>query len=235
MARFKKHVVVYGDTPQLIAEKETGDVSNWIELVQKNDLHYPYIVDTPEEKNKDPHHLVTIGNTIIIPKEDTLADVDTSQIPRYDKLVLEDIILGTDLKVNSVEYRYDEHNTDDEILGLTGNGKGDIGLIKGKDNIVQTLKMRLLTPKGSLPLHPDYGSNIQYLIGKVNNADTAELVANTIQECLEADSRIRMAKLINDVIDSTIYYSYWEVTLQSFDTYFKLAIQRDNDNNFIIM
>lgn len=235
MPRFKKHTIVYGDTPQLIAEQEMGDVSKWIELVKKNDLHYPYIVDTPEERNKDIHHLVTIGNTIIIPEEKTLSDIDTDQIPKYDKLVLEEIVLGNDLKFNITPEDDTKHGADDEILSLTGNGKGDLALAKGKDNIVQTLKLRLLTPKGSLILHPNYGSNLQSLVGEKNTQETAEEINSTIEEELQADPRIRSANLDGWNLSAEYYLSSWTVKLQDFETYFKLLIQRDNDNNFLIM
>lgn len=235
MARFKKHVIVYGDTPQIIAEKEMGDVSLWIELVQYNNLEYPYIVDTPEERNKNPRHLVTLGNTIIIPIEKTLADVDTTTISKPDKLALEDIVLGTDLKLDSVDKEFSKHGTEDEIVGLTGSGKGDIGLIKGRANIVQMLKLRLLTPKGSLIMHPDYGTNFQYLIGKKNNLETAELISESVQEQLEADNRIKSARMTGEALEGEYYAMEWEIKLQDFDTYFTILIQRDNDNNFIIM
>lgn len=234
MARFKKHIVKYGESPQIIAEREMGDASKWIELVKKNNLQYPYIVDTPEEKNTNYKHLVTLGDTLIIPEEKTLADIDTDTLNNYDKRVLEEIVLGNDLAVE-INPKNSIHATEDEILELTGNGKGDIDLVRGRNNIIQMLYLRLLTPKGSLALHPDYGSNIQYLMGKPNNMETAYDINSTIQECLEGDSRIRSAKVEEFLIDGEAYESKWEISLYSFETYFKLLIQRDNDNNFLIL
>lgn len=235
MARYKKHIIVYDDTPQIIAEREMGDVSKWIDLVKFNNLHYPYFVDTPEEKLKDLNHLKTLGDTIIIPIEKTLADISTETLPKRDKAKLEEIVLGTDLSLDKYEKTIRAHGTEDEIVELTGNGKGDLKLVSGIDNIKQTLLMRLLTPKGALPLHPDYGSDIQSLIGHKNTLDIADKVSTTIQEVLEADPRIRTARLVTYDVGEIYYQSSWEIELQSFDTYFTVLIQRDNDNNFLIM
>jgi hypothetical protein len=235
MARYKTHIIVYGDTPQIIAEREMGDVSQWIKLVSSNNLHYPYIVDTDEEKSVDPNHLVTLGDTIIIPIEKTLADVDTNRLSKHDKKELVDIVLGSDLQLDLYQHKEDIHGTDDGILELTGNGKGDIKLAKGLENIKQMLLLRLLTPKGSLPLHPDYGSDIQEIIGNKNTVETANMLNTTIENCLDADSRILNSALDRYTIDDTYYTSSWDIKLQSFDTYFKLLIQRDNNNNFTIL
>ena len=235
MARFKKHVIAYGDTPQIIAEREMGEVSLWFDLVKHNKLEYPYIVDTVEEKQKNPKHLVTIGDTIIIPTEQTLADIDTAKLSKYDKYTLQDLVLGNDLAVGMPSEHVGKHGADDEILELTSDNRGDLQLVRGKDNVVQILKMRLLTPKGSLPLHPDYGSDIQSIIGLPNTAENVLALDTTIQEALEADTRIRSAKLLNHSVNGTYYSSSWEVGLQSFDTFFRILVQRDNDNNFLIL
>lgn len=235
MARFKKHVIAYGDTPQIIAEREMGEVSLWFDLVKHNKLEYPYIVDTVEEKQKNPKHLVTIGDTIIIPTEQTLADIDTAKLSKYDKYTLQDLVLGNDLAVGMPSEHVGKHGADDEILELTSDNRGDLQLVRGKDNVVQILKMRLLTPKGSLPLHPDYGSDIQSIIGLPNTAENVLAMDTTIQEALEADTRIRSAKLLNHSVNGTYYSSSWEVGLQSFDTFFRILVQRDNDNNFLIL
>lgn len=235
MARFKKHVIAYGDTPQIIAEREMGEVSLWFDLVKHNKLEYPYIVDTVEEKQKNPKHLVTIGDTIIIPTEQTLADIDTAKLSKYDKYTLQDLVLGNDLAVGMPSEHVGKHGADDEILELTSDNRGDLQLVRGKDNVVQILKMRLLTPKGSLPLHPDYGSDIQSIIGLPNTVENVLAMDTTIQEALEADTRIRSAKLLNHSVNGTYYSSSWEVGLQSFDTFFRILVQRDNDNNFLIL
>lgn len=235
MPRFKQHIIVYGETPQIIAEREMGDVNKWVDLVKFNNLRYPYIVDTPEERAKDLSHLVTIGNKIIIPKEKTLDDIDTTKLPKRDRNLLEQIVLGTDIKIDSYMKTINAHGAEDEIIEMTGNGKGDLELAKGYDNIKQLLLLRLLTPKGSLPLHPDYGSDIQSIIGERNNLNTADKLNDIIQDCLETDYRIKSATLINYNITENTYNSTWEVQLQSFDTYFRLLIQRDENNNFIIM
>lgn len=235
MPRYKQHIIAFGDTPQIIAEREMGDVSLWFDLVKANNLHYPYIVNTVDDKLKDSNHLVTIGDKIIIPLDRTLADIDTAKLSKYDKKVLQDIVLGNDLQITKYNKTINAHGSEDEIVELTGNGKGDVKLAKGFENIKQMLIMRLLTPKGSLPLHPDYGSNIQYIMGEHNNLANADILNNTIQEELEADNRIKLATLVNYSVNKTYYTSEWKIQLYSFEKYFSLLVQRDKDNNFIIL
>ncbi|TFF00481.1 LysM domain-containing protein, partial [Histophilus somni] len=67
--RFKKHVVQHEETMQAIAQRYYGDVSYWIDLVEHNNLKYPYLVETDEEKMKDPERLASTGDTLIIPIE----------------------------------------------------------------------------------------------------------------------------------------------------------------------
>ena len=53
MSIYCKHVISQGETLQEIAHYELGDMSKWTDIRDINDLEYPYIVETPEEKLKN--------------------------------------------------------------------------------------------------------------------------------------------------------------------------------------
>ena len=75
------------------------------------------------------------------------------------------------------------------------NGAGlrdDLGLVHGVDNLGQAVLLRLLTPRGELAAlaHPEYGSRLHELIGRVNTETTRNLVKLFILESLKQEPRI---------------------------------------------
>lgn len=75
------------------------------------------------------------------------------------------------------------------------NGAGlrdDLGLVQGVDNLGQAVLLRLLTPRGELAelAHPEYGSRLHELIGRVNTETTRNLVKLFILESLKQEPRI---------------------------------------------
>ena len=75
------------------------------------------------------------------------------------------------------------------------NGAGlrdDLGLVQGVDNLGQAVLLRLLTPRGELAAlaHPEYGSRLHELIGRVNTETTRNLVKLIILESLKQEPRI---------------------------------------------
>jgi len=170
MARFKKYTIQQGDTLQSIAARELGDANSWVDLFQYNDLQYPYIVDTAQEKHKNLEHLVMLGDQIVIPIETTIGDINPLDLMQEDKRQVENLVLGSDLNLTSFFDRYKDKGTQDDILELSGNYKnGDIAVTQGQQNVKQAIIMRLLTPLGSILLHPDYGSNLHNLFEKANS------------------------------------------------------------------
>ena len=99
MARYKKHVVRYGETVQSIAALEMDDASSWTDLIKYNDLQYPYIVPKASDKNANPDHLVTLGDTLIIPLAVTLTNVDLDNMNQQDKDEIATLALGRDLSM----------------------------------------------------------------------------------------------------------------------------------------
>ena len=87
-------------------------------------------------------------------------------------------------------------------LAQTGDIR-DAGSVAGRQNLAQALVLRLLTQRGALaPLgHPDYGSRLVELIGRVNNDTTRNLARLHTLEALKQERRV---KEILDLTAATI-------------------------------
>lgn len=233
MARYKKHVVRYGETMQSIASLELGNVSDWITIAKYNQLEYPYIVDTDAAKVKNVEHLVTIGDFIIIPQDTELAQSDLVNMTLQDKDEISKLALGEDLSMVDFPKRYADHGTQDSILQLNGNNRGDLSTLYGAENVRQSIIAHLLTPKGALILHPDYGSDLHNLFIK-GNATTVNMIDDEISRTMLTDGRIEGVKKISSTLSATAYSSNWQVQLESIDTQMDFAISRDESGNFAI-
>ncbi len=68
----------------------------------------------------------------------------------------------------------------------------DLDTVSGRDNLGQAVIIRLLTPRGELAGlgHPDYGSRLHELVGRVNTETTRNLVKLHILESLKREPRI---------------------------------------------
>lgn len=223
--RFRKHTVQYGDTLQSIAQYYFNDVSAWIELIEYNNLKYPYIVDDEDDKMKDSSHLVTIGDTLIIPTEENLSDVVLQDISSKDREALLELSFGRDLNMTSDERYFNALGTSDEILAFSGN-TGDLDTVRGITNVKQQLQTRLLTPRGALMLHPDYGSDLHNLFGS-NIPEQAVLIELEVSRTLLSDSRVQAVSVTNWKIEENIYTGSFNVELRSVEESIKLVLEAD--------
>ncbi len=73
-----------------------------------------------------------------------------------------------------------------------GEARGDVRLVRGRNNLAQALLNRLLTRRGELTLlgHPNYGSRLHELLGEPNNTMTRARAELYIRECLGAERRV---------------------------------------------
>lgn len=230
--RLKKHVIQYGDTMQSIAQYYYNDVGAWIDLIEHNNLKYPYIVDDELVKNKDPQRLVTIGDTIIIPTEETLSDVVLQDISSKDIDALLELSFGRDLNITRDESYFNEYGTSDEILGFSGT-TGDLDTVTGIANIKQQLQTRLLTPRGSLMLHPNYGSDLHELFGK-NIPEQAVLIDMEVCRTLLSDGRVQSANNIDWKIEGNEYSGTYSVELKSVEESIRLVLEADESGVFAL-
>lgn len=93
---------------------------------------------------------------------------------------------GTDLGVE-----YDESSVDAITQGT------DLGLADGLDNLYQAIQNRLLTPIGTLPLHPTYGSQLHTMIGRGNNPLIEMSIKMMVVEALQPETRIALIRNID--------------------------------------
>lgn len=235
MARYKTHTIMQGETIQGIAQKETGDVSNWVSIVQHNNLVYPYIVSTIAEKKKNMEHLVVVGDKLIIPiQRDLLEDINPNTLSKRDQEFILSIALGRDLDMTTESKDINKYGTSNEILELRGNGNGDIATVWGVENVKQATITRLCTPKGSLILHPEYGSELYNLFGKAT-IEQMQLIAVEIIRTVLMDTRITSCTLRTHSITGDVYTGTYKATIQDLDKSFQILVEGDKNGNIILL
>ena len=221
MARYSKHYVSFGDTIQGVAHTSTGDVSNWREIVRYNNLRYPCIVDTVAEKMENPEQLVTVGDHLIIPFESELSDFNPQALNIGDRDTVTDLVLGIDLDIGT------------ENFHLEADSKGDLAVVRGHENLKQAIIMNLLTPRGTLLLHPEYGSNIHEMFGKAT-AQNAIIIENDIVSTIKTDTRVVRVNVISSSISEDTYTGEFSVQVNSDEENFKLLVKTDTIGNLNI-
>lgn len=177
MAEFEREMPSYrlaethaGDTLQRVAAREMGDANRWPELVWINNLTSPYLTDIPAEASDT---VLLTGSMIRIPAPTGINTDATERAQVYER----------DCKM--VKRR------------LTDDGNGDFAVVAGTDNLTQQLKHRIVTPRGQLVRHADYGCLVWLLQGKVTGPTANLLGAQYIKAALQADYRV------SSVISST--------------------------------
>ena len=77
-------------------------------------------------------------------------------------------------------------------LPLTGDVR-DVGSVGGRDNLAQALVLRLLTRRGALASlgHPEYGSRLVELVGRLNNETSRNLARLFTLEALNQEPRVK--------------------------------------------
>jgi phage baseplate assembly protein W len=103
--------------------------------------------------------------------------------------------LLTDIRLALRDQRFRPVYTVDEEQRRVPTQAGlsvDMSTTSGHDNLGQAILLRLLTPRGELAqlAHPEYGSRLHELIGRVNNETTRNLVKLFILESLQLEPRI---------------------------------------------
>lgn len=192
--RYKNYTIVQGDTLQLIAQAHMGAMSEWVTLAQYNNLRHPYITENPEDKITN-HKIVVVGDTIVIPMDMEGTREEDYTMTLDSRNIVEEIALGRDFCLTKNLIYASTHGTHDEILELTTAPNGGIGYVKGMNNLRQALLQRLWTKRGTLPLHPQYGSDLHQFIG---SRVTKELM---VRVALEIEATCRVDPRVSDITD----------------------------------
>lgn len=185
--KLKRYVIQANDSIHQIARRELGSADQWWVLVRQNDLAFPYIDPTGPSSVA---RVLGVGDTILIPgnaNDPTIRRSSSNLSVGYGEQY--DLLLGADL-----------------LLTAAGDlepsaGSGDYSLQVGLLNLVQSLQRRLLTRKGELPYHPEYGSNIFRHIGQPLDALRLAAIRHEVRQTLLDDPRVTSIKNMTISVD----------------------------------
>lgn len=155
-----------GDTLQAVALRELGNAARWVDLANINNLLPPYLTDDPALSSA---RVILTGGVISVPSLTLASQNAATNDP--------DAIYELDLGLVDGE--------------LTVNENGDFNIFDGLANLRQALVHRVITERGELMFHPEYGCLVRTLIGVVNGPTAAVLAAKYVQSTLQADPRIK--------------------------------------------
>lgn len=174
MPTYRIAATEHGDTIRSIAAREMGDANRWPELVWLNALVWPYITD--DEARVGPGVLLS-GDVIKIP-----APVGVS---------------ASDDDPNRVFER------DVRMTGrlMRPSSSGDFEVVAGAPNLAQQLNHRIATPKGQLMRHPEYGSTLYRILGRVSGPAANILATDYTRSAILSDYRVRSIESLQAATD----------------------------------
>lgn len=146
-------------------------------------------------------NVATLGQRILLP-----VPADSPAALKNQELDAADSLYGTDLYL-------------DEEGDLAADQTGDLLIVTGLANLAIALRTRLLTERGDLAFHKDFGSNLHKLLGQLNNAYLRDRVVVEIRDVANSDPRIADTKVYEAAVDEdTIRASVEYVTKTSRDS-----------------
>lgn len=185
MTQLKRYTIQQHDTIHQIARRELGHADQWWVLVRLNSLAFPYVDGSGPSTVP---RVLGLGDTLLVPgnaNDPRIRQVSaaaTGEAKQYE------VLLGKDL-----------------ALGVTGDliastGSGDWRLEAGLENLLQALRHRLLTRKGELAYHPDYGSHLERHIGQPLDGVRLAAIRHEVRQTLLDDPRVtRIQEMTVDV------------------------------------
>lgn len=185
----KAYIVQWADTLRGVAERFLHDGDRWLEIAALNELDYPYCVNGSASIPSGKHVAIP-GDLIALPldAQSPQNQVVGSMPTDYDTLLGQDILLS----------------------GIDFDAHGDFILIAGGKNFEQAVRHRLIIPKGQLPLHPEYGSELESYIG------TQATFAAIEQAGLEAFRTVRQDPRVVMIDTASVAFRDIETVTTSF-------------------
>lgn len=187
------HRIELGDSLQRIAKKY--GIDDWREIVEINQLDSPYIDSVHQEEiDYEDKNVIRLGEYLLIPSNEAYS-ISNSK----DKEEIESVAYGMDLDL------YHHKTVDHEIKGHVEANQSDVDIVKGLDNLGQQLLSRLSVEKGSLFMHPEFGSRLSRFYGKRYTQENINKIIFEVESCLRSDFRVKDIKdLVADVIDGQV-------------------------------
>jgi hypothetical protein len=162
IAGFRYAETHYGDDLRRLALRELGDASTWMDIAAINGLVHPYITDDAALVRPG---VVLSGTQLLIPAPQSAAAITTNP----------DEVFGTDVALVDGQVQYVD---------------GDLALVGGNANFLQSLMLRLDTHKKDLMYHPEYGNETHLLVGRINGPVASSLAVFYTRSCLLEDDRV---------------------------------------------
>lgn len=169
------------DTLGSIAAQQLQDRNRWTEVAALNGLTWPFL---GEHADYPTSRIVAPGEELFLPVAQP-GSVTTSAAPPNPL-----DLYGVDLDLTT-------------RLGQMTFSRGDAQLIAGVGNIQQAVRHRVLTARGSLALHPNYGSNIYRWIGGEGAPELLRLALFDFMRAVLEDPRIAKIHARTGALDAT--------------------------------
>lgn len=185
-----EYTVCQDDTLHSISTSFVGTVelTNTIAIV--NDLDYPFIDTSLGTVYPPDTKVARLGDTILIPLEIEGSDV-IDNISENDSYGIDLLLTTNKTDLSMIQ------------IGEFKENQGDLKTTQGRDTLIQDLTHRLMTEKGSLLLHPDYGSDLLKIIGEKTYIGWEQKVIIEIMKTMMSDPRVENVQ---------------DVTFEKFDT-----------------
>ena len=179
------------DTLASIAATELQSRARWPELVALNDLTWPFIGSRDEYPAA---RIIEPGEELLLPAEPR-GSVTTSTAPPSPA-----DLFGVDIDLSSKR-------------GQVSFVRGDVELIAGVSNIQQAVRHRVLTARGSLELHPDYGSNLYRWVGGQGVPELLRIALFDYLRAVLEDPRVEAINRRSGTLDATTLALTCEATV----------------------
>jgi phage baseplate assembly protein W len=196
--------IIYGTFGNCI----TGAIIQTGQVRTNLGLYVSQLVVTNEQPftNGTDAHVILTGQSIFIPTAGaTEVPVLSDSLTYLNTLGGEDIALAQD-------------------GDITDDGYGDLGSVVGMDNIQQACYVRLMTRRGSITQHPEYGSTLHTLIGKAQAPYIRKLMELDIHETLSYDDRLEAVAINSVDIQGTSIYVDITITVNKTTTAFSTVL-----------
>ena len=232
IAYYKTDVIHDGDTLQSIMFRNFGTVEGWHDsLAELNSLEYPYIVKTDKQRLANPAHLLSVGDVIKLPIENTIEALNVESLSKHTMDSVYDTTMGADLRVELNQGQLFDENSAELVPDEKGE---DLATLAGIKNLRQSIFLRIMTRRGTLLMHPNYGSFIPDYIGKPITSTTLSDIKVELQRTITTDTRVQEVEIIGAKLTHQEVFIAVKVTPISAQKAFNIFLYRAEGGEFML-